>query len=81
MLWKLWAEKVWGRDGEAMPNVSERPGGETAPGKHGAREDVSARDAAGSRANTPRVACPAPAPSVWWPRAWTSCPDYTQLRK
>ena len=64
-----------------MPNVSERPGGERAPGKHGARENGSARDAAGSRANTPRVACPAPAPSVWWPRSWTSCPDYTQLRK
>ena len=59
---------MWGRNGETTHKVSKRPGGQMVPGKHGAREKESARDIAGSRMNTPRVTCPSPAPSVWWPR-------------
>lgn len=61
-------KKVWGRDGEATHNVSERPGGENSAREHGARENVLVHDMAGSHAHAPKVTCPSLAHSVWWSR-------------
>lgn len=72
---------MWGRDGETTRKVSERPGGAMAPGKHGARENsrcATRREATQTRREWRALPLP---PQSGGPGSWTSCPDYTHMRK